>query len=263
MKRLQLGLVVEGNSTGSALLRLPAMAEELGPIKAATLRVARRLSNFLRAGYAVSDYEELQAAKLILLRVPDSAVPRIVDELCASELAFSGLSFVLCESWLFSDVLDPLRARGASVATLVAVPSKRRNWFVVEGQPTAMRQVRRLIERNDARTLELHPNTKQLCFAAQLLSTTLPQFLFITAQNALRAAGITGNHLHTVLNEMATEMLRAFLKGARVNWSGPLTDCSAETAKAHFDALRQSNPQIAELVEQQLSWVRPKIPSEA
>src|ERR1700761_9544568 len=97
-KRSRIGLVVEGNSTNSAILRLPRLAEELGAIKSTQLRVARRLSNFLRAGYGVATYEDLQASKLILVRVPDNMAPRIVQELCASELDFKHLAIVLCET---------------------------------------------------------------------------------------------------------------------------------------------------------------------
>lgn len=258
-KQLQLGAVVEGNSTGSAILRFRTIAEELGPVKSAALRVARRISNFLRAGYAVSDYEELAAARLILLRIPDSVVARIVDELCASELVFKELSFVLCESWLASDALEPLRARGASVATLVGVSGSRRDRFVLEGQISAVRQIRRFIERNEARVVEIRPGTKQLYFAAELLATALPMPLFITAQQALRASGVSGNRLHAVLDEMAKEMFSDFLKGARVTWGGPLTKCSSETAGAYLRLLRRSHPQIADVIDEQLPWAKRKM----
>jgi len=99
-KQLPLGLVVEGNVTSSAILRLSSVAEELGPIKSTGLQVARRISNFLHAGYAVSAYQELQRAKIILLKMPDGAVPDAVRDLCGSELEFQDLSVVLCESWL-------------------------------------------------------------------------------------------------------------------------------------------------------------------
>src|SRR5579875_1445654 len=131
-KQLQVGLVVEGNSLHSDVLRLPKLSQELGPIKSATLRVSRRLSNMLRAGYAVSDYEELQTARLILLRIPDCAIARIVEELSECDLVFKDLAFVLCESWAMNDVLEPLRVRGAAVGTMVGVSSIQRNWFVVE-----------------------------------------------------------------------------------------------------------------------------------
>jgi hypothetical protein len=257
MKRpLQAGLIVEGSSTTSTVLRLPKIPEELGPIKSRNLQVARRLSNLLKAGYPVANYEALQAARLILLRAPDCVVPRIVDELCQSELVFKDLSFVLCESWLSTNTLEPLRSRGASVATLVDVPNGDRTWFVVEGQLAAVRQMRRLIELNEARALELRPGTKHFYFAATLLATTVPIPLFLAAQRALRGSGVSGNHLRTVLNEMAQSMFKSISKGARGFWGGPLSECSDETVTAYFEALRRSDPQLADIVTQELARAR-------
>lgn len=250
--QLQLGLVAEGNSTESAVLRLPNLAEELGPVKSSALRVARRLCNFLRAGYAISEYQDLRAARLILLRVPDPAVSRIVDEICKAELIFKELSFVLCESWLLSDVLEPLRKLGASVATLVAARTSQRKWFVVEGGVTAVRQARKLIERNGARALELHPDAKHLYFAADLLATALPQPLLLAAQQSLRLSGISGKHLHGLLDELGGQMFNSFLKGARARWGGPLAECPPETVQVYLDALRRKHPEIAELIDKEL-----------
>lgn len=258
-KLLPLGLVVEGSSTNSALLRLSTVTEDLGPIKSATVRVARRLSNFLKAGYVIAQYEDLQAARLILLRVPDSAVPRVVTEICESGLLFKDLSFVLCESWLSSDALGPLAERGATVATAVSVPSSKQKWFVVEGQLSAVRQVRRFVERNEGRTFELRPGTKPLYFAAQLLVTALPIPLYFDAQQALRAGGINGNHMYALLDEMSKEMFRSFANGARTTWGGPLTECSEETANHYLSVLRENQPQIGEALEEQLAWARKKI----
>lgn len=255
-KRLQAGLIVEGNSTNSTVLRLPKIHEELGPIKSRALRVARRLSNLLKAGYPVADYEGLQAARLVLVRVPDSAVPRIVDELCQSELIFRDLSFVLCETWLSAGVLEPLRARGASVATVLNLPNSGRKWFVVEGQLAAVRQMRRFLELNEARALELRSGTKPLYFAAVLLATTIPIPLFLAAQKALRGSGVSGNRLRTVLNELAQSMFKGFSKGARGFWGGPLNECSDATAREHFEALRRSDPQVADLLAEELAGAR-------
>ncbi len=246
-KQLQLGLVVEGNSTKSAILRLPKLAEELGPVKSTALRVARRLSHMLRGGYAVSDYEELQAARLILLRIPDAAVPRVVEELGASELVFKDLCFVLCESWLTTESLEPLRMRGASIGTILNMPSTNQHWFVVEGDISAVRQVRRFIERNDARVFEIREGCKQLYFAAELLATGLTTPLFLVAQQALREGGICGNHLTVMLDEMAQKTFRDLLKGSRANFSGALEECSPAATKAHLDALRANQPDIAEV----------------
>src|ERR1700679_383364 len=98
-KQMRVGLVVEGNATSSPVLRLTSLIEDLGPIKSVGLQVARRLSNFLRGGYAVTDYQELEAAQLVLLRLPDSQVLRMVADICETDLPFHKMCFLLCESW--------------------------------------------------------------------------------------------------------------------------------------------------------------------
>jgi predicted short-subunit dehydrogenase-like oxidoreductase (DUF2520 family) len=252
----KIGLVVEGNITHSAILRLPKIGNDLGPVKSASVRVARRVSNFLKAGHAVSEYEEMQSAQLILLRVPDESVQRIVEEIFAAELILKDVSFILCESWLSLEVLAPLRLRGASVGTVLPVPCNRREWFVVEGDSQAMRYIKRFLEMNEARALELRPGGKPFYFAAELLSTALPIPTLLAAQTALRGSGIAGNNLYTLLNEMSQCMLRDLLKGARTNWTGPLAHCSPQTAGDHLEALRRVDPQLADFIGQQLEYAR-------
>lgn len=255
-KRLQVGLVAEGSSTESKILHLPKLAEELGPVKSTVLRVSRRLSNTLRAGYAVTDYEELQAASLILLRVPDASVPRVVDELCSSDLALKDLSFVLCESWLPLYALSPLAAKGASIATLVHLPVSRRNWFIVEGHAKAVRQIRQFLDRNDARSNEIVQGSKHLLFVSEILATALPVPFLVVAQQSLRAAGISGRLLLELMEEITEKMLQDFQKGARGYWGGPLTECSEETALLYLERLHQSHPAISSFLNYHLPSAR-------
>lgn len=255
--QLPAALVIEGNSTNAPVLKLPRIAEELGPIKSGSLRIARRVSNFLRAGYAVSTYEELQAAKLVLLRVPDPSVERVVAELCATELNFQDLAFVLCDTWLTSDVLAPLRLRGAAVASMSQIHAGQHAiFFAIEGHAGATRPLRRLLDRCDARSFELKAGTKELLFSAELLTTALPIPLFVAAQQALRACGIIGKPLSAVLEGNAEEMFRAFCAGVRLTWGGPLTECSAELAEQHLAVLRKNLPEVARIVDQQLPAAR-------
>jgi predicted short-subunit dehydrogenase-like oxidoreductase (DUF2520 family) len=245
MKRpLRVGLVVEGNSTRSAVLRLPKLPEFIGPVKAASSRVARRLSNFLRAGYVALDYEELAATSLILLRLPDESVPRTIAELAVSDLPFKHLSFALCETWLSIDSLSPLMRRGASVATLTALPG-RRSWFLVEGDLPAVRPVRHLLEYNGSRAIEIRPGAKSLCFAAGILAAALPMPLYLAAQDALRHAGVSGNNLNTILDEMSQTMFREFVKGARATWGGPLTEANLSIRAEHLSRLETITPELA------------------
>ena len=250
------GLVVEGNSTNSVVLRLPKLPEQVGPIKSTSLRVAKRLSKFLHTGYAVASYDQLHGAQLILIRVPDAALPRVVKDLCASELDFSSLSFVLCESWLMEDALHPLRRLGASTATLLPIPSVRRRWFVLEGNSPGVRQIRRLVENNDGMVVELRSGRKELYFAAELFATALPIPMFAAAQQALREAGLSGKHLQAVMEEMAAKMFRDFLNASRIRWGGPLNACSSQVAESHLRQLQSSHPTLAKMLDEGVSSAR-------
>ncbi|MGH9582493.1 MAG: hypothetical protein ACRD4O_06110 [Bryobacteraceae bacterium] len=262
-KQLQVGLVVEGKTNNSAILRLGGVLERMGPVKSESFAVARRVSNALHAGYAVKRFDDLQAARTILLLVPDRVVRRTVDHFCDSGMPLEGISFILCESWLPSDVLEPLAVRGAVVASVVEVAAANRNWFVVEGHAAATRQIRRMIEhKGDARAFELRPGAKPLYFAAELLATALPMPLFLAAEEALRASGISGQHLHILLREIAEKAFRSLLKGGRGHWGGPLTECSPEAAEAHLKVVRGACPGLAEIVDRQLAWASQRMRKE-
>ena len=264
MKTLrQVGLIVEGNSTRSVILRLPGIAEEIGPIKAVTTRVARRVSNFFRAGNVVENYEDLANCDLVLMRVPDESIPRIVHEIAASQLETSRISFVLCESWLSSDVLKPLSDRGAAVATVVSVPASARNWFAIEGDFAAAKRVKRLLVEAGARAIELRAGSKYLYFAATAFAQTLPRALFVAAQRALRIAGVSGRPLQTVIEEMAQGMFRDMSQGSRAGWSGPLLDCPEALAEGYVRHLRKTEPNLAGFLSEQLRLAPPFAPQRA
>jgi hypothetical protein len=253
---MRVGLVVEGNATSSPILRLTSLIEELGPIKSVGLQVARRISNFLRAGYAVTDYQELESAKLVLLRLPDSRVMRIVGELCETDLPFREMCFVLCESWLPTDILIPLRRRGSQIASVVDVGPLSRNCFVIEGDVPAVRRIKRALARGAGRMIEIHPGGKALYFAANLLSTAIPIPAFQLAQQALRESGVSGNDLTLLTDEWSHLLQDRVRKGGRGIWGGPLTEASEAVANEHFRQLSLQSPELAEAVQNWLSLAR-------
>lgn len=251
-KQQQLGLVAEGSSANSAVLNLPKLGESIGPIKSGSLRLARRLSNMLGAGYAVTEYKQLEAAQMILIRVPDLRLQRILEELCSSELPLKNLSFILCETWLPSDAMDCLSRKGASVATVVGFPRIRPDWFIMEGELSAVQRIRRVLEQNEARVAEVRTGCKHLYFAAELLATVSPIFSLIGAQHALREGGLTGNKLSSLLSDMTGKLVRDFKQGARTSCSDPLAGCPAQVAKDYLEKLRADHPEITALLERLL-----------
>src|SRR5437660_9487619 len=95
-RRQQVGLIAAGKLTDSPLVRMWALRERLGPVKASSMRVASRIANSLRAGHPVGDYEKFEGCGLILISVPDALLPKIVAELSTQPLTWADKTLVLC-----------------------------------------------------------------------------------------------------------------------------------------------------------------------
>jgi len=262
-KQLQVGLVVEGNATASPVLRLSCMVEEVGPIKSVSLQVARRISNFLRAGYGVTDYQDLDCAQLILLRLPDGEASRVVDELCETDLPFGEMSFVICETWLAADVLLPLQRQGSQIASLVSIGPNSQTCFAVEGDLAAVRKTKRLLERGGARAIELRPGAKSKYFAANLLATAIPIPVLQLAQQALRESGVAGNDLVILMNEWSELLRQRVKKGGRATWGGPLAECSPDVANGYLRQLASRDPTLAAALNEWLALAGRKVVARA
>lgn len=251
-KPLPVGLLVEGNATASTLLHLPGLADQIGPIKSTALRVARRFSNALRAGQAVATYEELQTSGLVLIRVPDDSLERIITEIRASELVLRHMCFAICETWVASDRLSRLREAGACVTTLILVPGGESAWFLAEGDVPAVRQARRLVESSGGRVLPLRSGAKSIYFGAELLVTALPLPLLAAARSSLRQAGVSGKLLSVLLDQLCEKLLRNLRAGTRVRSSGSLTACPDAISAAYLADIRAKLPDIGGLIDQHL-----------
>ena len=77
------GLVMAGGVNHSFVSRMPVLLRDLGPVKGASLRVARRIVNTMRAGFAVADYAALEPCGLIWLAVPDAMLDKVAKDLAA------------------------------------------------------------------------------------------------------------------------------------------------------------------------------------
>lgn len=254
-KRAPLGLIIEGNAVDSRLLRLPRLGEDLGPVRSSTTRVARRVCTLLRGGYPVPDYSEFGNVALTLIHVEDALVPGVVEDLCAAGFPMRKSIFALCETWLSSAVLAPLHSKGAATATVLSLPHGRRNLFVTEGQPGAVRALHRVLENHEGRPMKIEEAAKDRLFVASVLSITAPAYLLQQAQTALRKTGMSGNNVRAALEEMVLGTLRNALKGGRASGGGRFWEGSGDTRWNGLEIFEANCPDLARKLDMYLQDV--------
>jgi predicted short-subunit dehydrogenase-like oxidoreductase (DUF2520 family) len=245
MKKSQsVGLIGTGNLTDSPLTRFWGISERLGPVKSASYRVASRIANMLRAGHPVKDYAEFESCSLILLCVPDETVSRVVSEMLSSGISWRGKAVVLLSAWLDSGSLRELSARGASVGSISPIPGCDDQWYVVEGDPLAIRHSKSLVEHRERRVLAIERTLKPFYLAALTCTGALLFALLRVASESLHHAGVPPGLSATLIERQITRTLRSFLKGGRRAYPEP------RELPQQLRALSAASPELAHYFEQ-------------
>src|SRR5581483_3913935 len=129
---MRLALYGAGAVSKSFIAGLPRLPRQLGPVAASSYRLASRIVNSVRAGFAVKSLEGFEDEQLILICVPDPALAGVVRHLAAARLDWFGREVLLCDSHYDSRALDPLREPGAETGSLKPIHSAPGR-FIVEG----------------------------------------------------------------------------------------------------------------------------------
>jgi predicted short-subunit dehydrogenase-like oxidoreductase (DUF2520 family) len=245
MKRAKsVGLIGAGSLTDSPLTRFWRLSERLGPVKSASYRLASRIANMLRAGHPVKDYAEFEACVLILVCVPEENISLVVSEMLSAEISWRGKAVLLCSTWLDSGALRDLSARGASVGSISPIPGFDDHRYLVEGDPLAIRESKRLVEYRERRVIAIERSLKPFYLVALTCTGGLLFALLRAAFESLQHAGIPPGLSATLLERQITRTLRAFLKGGRRAYPQP------RELPRQLRALSASSPELAHYFEQ-------------
>src|SRR5579871_3167718 len=153
------GLIAVGAVSRSYLARMPSALGRVGPVKASSFQVARRLANTLRAGFAVSHYSALEYCPLIWIFEAEHSLDRIARDL-AAQMPIHDTMIVLCESARESATFNSLRGAGARVATLNMVEPSQEKLFVAEGHADTLRTLDQLLTGEKRKFVEMPPSAK-------------------------------------------------------------------------------------------------------
>ncbi len=221
-----------------------------------TMRSARQAAVFIGGGIpTTSNAEAAAAASLVLITTPDGAIAQLARDLARSDVAWTGKVVAHTSGALSSAALEPLRRRGARVASLhplasVADPrlglkSLHGMPFATEGDRGAVRVLRRLVVSLGGTPATIPPQAKALYhLIACLLSNDLVAFLAYGFE-AARGLGLGGRE--------AARLYLPLVRGTVENvahlgpvkaLTGPISRGDVTTLRLHGEALRSLPPEL-------------------
>lgn len=210
---------------------------------------SRRAVRFIGGGSAATELTGgVFEAAVVLIAVPDSAIRGVSDKLMGLQAEEHRKRVVLHTSGaISSDILAPLRSRGASVGSLhplqsfsgVAVPVLEGRFFAVEGDAGAVRAARAIVRSLGGQAALLSPSAKPAYHAAAAIASGLVLALTESAVQIFASLGLKRKEALRALLPLTRQVLENQERlGPRAAWTGPLARGDYSVIRAHEDSLR-------------------------
>lgn len=201
-----------------------------------------------RIGAQVVDLgKQPPTADIVWITVPDDAISGVA-RLLASSQDWSRRIVFHSSGALTSDELSPLRAKGASVASVHpmmtfvrgAIPEMAGISFAVEGDPAAVRTARSIVEDLGGRSFVIEKQNKVLYHVFGSFASPMVIALMASLEEVARAAGIRRSEIKSVMEPLLAQTLRNYLQqDAASAFSGPLVRGDVATVRKHLAELLQ------------------------
>jgi predicted short-subunit dehydrogenase-like oxidoreductase (DUF2520 family) len=243
--------IVGPGNLGSALaLALRAAGYPIAAIVSRDIPAARRRARVL-ARQVGARATTLAAASLpgdvVWICLPDDALAACARALAAKS-GWRGRIVLHPSGALSSDVLAPLRRRGAAVASLHPmmsfvrgiVPALAGVTFALEGDARALRVARRIASDLGGHVFAIRKSRKPLYHALGAFSSPLIVASLAVAGRVARAAGVPAASVPATIGPILQATLRNYLaQGPAAAFSGPLKRGDVATVRKHLRVLRQ------------------------
>lgn len=186
---------------------------------------------------------------VVIVAVPDAAVGRVAASLAASGPDWSGRTVLHTSGILPAAALEPLRERGARIASLHPIQSIPRKdapastfrgivWGI-EGDEAALATAQAIVRSLGGHVLRLSEKDKPLYHAACVLASNAVVALAGSAFDLLKAAGIDERTASAALLPLMQGTLQNVKDlGPRAALTGPVSRGDEETIERHLEALR-------------------------
>jgi hypothetical protein len=232
--RYKYGVLGAGALGKSLIGRLPARVRDLGPVSAASFRVASRIANTLRAGYPVRTAHELNEAAVVLFHSPPEQAALLLESLEDADIPWAGRSLILCDCGDAPAARMRLQAMGASTA--MARHFGIRGHIAVEGNASALNAAHRIARDLKLKALEVQPGCTDLFDAAVTLGRGAITPLIDCAASMLRHAGIRDAEAARIASAVFLQTARDYAHSGKQSWGWYMQGPDVERIQAQVGA---------------------------
>jgi len=221
---------------------------------------ARRAVRFIGQGHAfVGLSRQAVSPQNILIATPDTAIPRLAEEMARiSAEEWRGKIVLHTSGAVTSDVLAPLRAFGASVGSIhpmqtfsgIGVPPLEGRVFAIEGDAAALKLARQMVRALGGYVMQLPASGKAAYHAAATMAAGQVLAILETATTVMMSLGIKRRDAVRALLPLTRQVLDNFERiGPRAAWTGPLARGDYGVIASHAAALRKSPAEFGQAYE--------------
>jgi hypothetical protein len=229
-----------GGVARTVLAGMPRLGLELGPVGASTAKVAARITNVLKAGWATRDLANFNQCPVILICAPDTGLDRAVKTLQESLIDWQAKIVLFCLSDVTSLDFAFFEERGASVGSFNQIEGLEK-LFVIEGGREALREARRLTKGLKARAVEVNHEGLRLFEAARTLSGSLFTPMVSSCVEWIRESGVESKEALRLAEKMLLWTLRSYLHSGRRGWSGAAATRDWDAIERQYGAVKKVN----------------------
>ena len=211
-------------------------------VRQATTQLARLLNaQVMRLG------DGILPSGLVWIAVPDDAIAAAASQLAQAQ-SWKNATVFHSSGALTSDVLSPLRDRGARVASVhpgmtfvyKVVPSFAGVPFGVEGDAAALRLARKIVADLGGTAYTIRKENKVLYHAFDTFASPLLIGLMATLEQVGKVAGIPKSQVRKMAGPLLRQTINNYLEhGAAAAFSGALIRGDVATVRRHLDALKK------------------------
>ena len=240
-----------GTSLGNALAK---KGYRIKALSCKTLSSAKESRQIIGAGRALTD--NVQAARigeLVFLCLPDEEIAKVTRDLSGSEVNWSKKFIFHCSGLLPSEVLKPLKAKGALTASIHPVqsfsqkttaPVQFKNiYFGLEGCSEALAISQKIVQQLGGHPLILQAKDKALYHAACSIASNFFVVLLDMAVHLLMQTGLHEGQAFQILFPLVKGTLHNVKKfNIRASLTGPVVRGDQKSIQKHLEALRNISP---------------------